>query len=387
MSFSFIQTPPIVSLAQSPVVFSVSSSAYIAQPNFQYIGLLTIWPQGYNGNTSDTSSVQTYTMTKYPSTQGYTGIFDVGRMVNSTQTNLIQQYSSSVSLFKFDSYYQYTSGSTYISSSLITSSVYQAIDGYQIFPEAIGQPLDTLTPFFPVLLDGPATQSIFIDNLGLGYYFNGNGYNSVTNIIYTDQSGNTGSYTPGASSAQIQTFPIGPAETGFPLSTLGLSSYSIQLYYGDNPAGVPVTYTIDCQQKYPNIRIKWKNRYAGFQYLNMDMINRQSFNSTKKTYQPQIGSWTGTTLSYNGFDSQTINYIVDSTQNIVCNTNWLDESWNDILKQLLVSDEIYWCVGDTEEVIPLTILTSNVTFKTGVVDHLIQYSFEFQRGQNYKLII
>ena len=111
------------------------------------------------------------------------------------------------------------------------------------------------------------------------------------------------------------------------------------------------------------------------------------FSTTKRSYQPQLGQWQARTLSYNEYDSQTLNYIVDSAQHISCNTNWLDESWNEILKQLLVSDEIYWCLENTSEVKPLTIVTSDIQFKTGVNDHLIQYSFEFAYGQGYKLII
>jgi hypothetical protein len=117
------------------------------------------------------------------------------------------------------------------------------------------------------------------------------------------------------------------------------------------------------------------------------MVNRQSMTANKRTYQPQIGSFTQRTLSYNEYDTQTLNYVVDANQTISCNTNWLSEDYNDILKQLLVSDEIYWMQYNTAAVKPLTIVTSNIQFKTGVVDKLIQYQFDFQFGQGYKLII
>jgi hypothetical protein len=259
------------------------------------------------------------------------------------------------------------------------------VDGYQVFPEPIGENLDAMTPHFPLLYDGPATQSVFVDNIGTGYAWSGLGYPNLTEILYTNQSGVTGSYS--VSGDGIVSFPIAPAEVGFPLSTLGLSQYTIQAYRGENPAGKEITYTIGCQQKYPNIRIKFKNRFGVLQYINMDMINRKSISSEKRTYQPQLGSWTKRVLEYNEWDSQTLNYIVDSKQNIICNTNWLDEEWNEILKQLLVSNEIYWCQENTTHVKPITIITSNIQFKTGVNDHLIQYSFEFQYGQGYKLII
>ncbi len=122
--------------------------------------------------------------------------------------------------------------------------------------------------------------------------------------------------------------------------------------------------------------------------MNFNLVSRQSFETTKRTYQPQLGSWEGTSLSYNDYDSATLNYIADSKQMISVNSNWLSEDYNEILKQLLVSDEIYWVYNEpSTSVRPLTISTSNIVFKTGVVDKLIQYQFDFDFGQPYKLII
>ena len=65
-----------MSLAQSPVVFSVSSSTLVGQANFQYIGELTIW----TGSVSASGSGNTWTLAKYPSSQGFTGIFDLNEV-------------------------------------------------------------------------------------------------------------------------------------------------------------------------------------------------------------------------------------------------------------------------------------------------------------------
>jgi len=388
MSYSFIQTPATMSLAQSPVIFSVSSSVNVGQPNFQYIGELAIW----TGSLSDSGSGDLWTLAKYPSSQGFTGIFDVSRILNSTMTELTQTNVSAVKYYKMDSYYRYQSGSNYITGSKISSAVFQGVDGYQIFPEPIGEQIYNITPHWPLMTDAPATQSIFIDNVGRQAVSIGDvGTSTPTTIEYVGDNGSSGSYNfsapTGNTNSLIVSYPVGPAEYDFPISTLNLGSYRLQAYNGTTPLGQSITYNITCQQKYPNIRIKWKNRFGEFDYLNFDMVNRKSISSDKRTYQPQLGSWTGRTLSYNEYDTQTLNYIVDSKQNILCNTNWLDEAWNETLKQLLVSTEIYWCLENTNEVKPLTIVTSNIQFKTGVNDHLIQYAFEFAYGQGYKLIL
>jgi hypothetical protein len=118
------------------------------------------------------------------------------------------------------------------------------------------------------------------------------------------------------------------------------------------------------------------------------MISRQSFSTERKTYQPQLGQWESSTFGYNNYDTATQAYIVDSKQMLSVNTNWLSEDYNEIIKQLLVSDEIYWITDEASGALkPLTIVTQNILFKTGVVDKLIQYQFDFQLGQPYKLIM
>ena len=83
----------------------------------------------------------------------------------------------------------------------------------------------------------------------------------------------------------------------------------------------------------------------------------------------------------------TKNYIVDANSSIQVNSFWVPQEQNDLFKQLLVADEIYWIYDEANNLVrPLTIETSNVLFKTGVVDKLIQYQFEFKYGQSYKLI-
>ena len=43
--------------------------------------------------------------------------------------------------------------------------------------------------------------------------------------------------------------------------------------------------------------------------------------------------------------------------------------------------------NDNEPVRPITIRTDSLVFKTGVNDKLVQYTFDFDWGQAYKLII
>jgi len=388
MALSITQTPALVSLAQSPIIFTVAESTPVyTSSSFQYVGELYYW----TGSLTNSSSLADYTIVKYPNTQNV-GIFDLNRIINSTLTPLAIVNTSSVQYFAVDFYYQWISGSSYVTGSHSRSQTYKALDGYGIFQEPIGQNITSSSIYWPLMTDGPATQSAFIDNTGNSGVYVGlaGGTNQPTKIVYTSNLGsadyNVSSST--ATSGQIYQYPIGPAQSGFPLSTSGLTYYTTQAYSGSVALSSPIKYNIDCIQKYPNVRIKWKNRYGQFDYFNFYMVSKETFSTERRTYQPQLGTWEGSTLSYQKYDTGNQAYIVDSKQGLSVNSFWIDQTYNDILKQLLVSDEIYWVYDEANNYVrPMTIVTQNIIFKTGVVDGLIQYQFDFQYGQPYKLIM
>jgi len=387
MSLSITQTPALVSLAQSPIIFTLSENTPVyTSSSFQYVGELYYW----TGSLTNSSSLSDYTIVKFPNT-ATVGIFDLNRIINSTLTDLAQANTSSVTSYAVDFYYQYFSGSTFITSSHLKSDTYKALDGYGVFQEPIGQNITSASIHWPLMTSGPVTQSALITNEGYSGVYTGTAGGVIpTKIVYTSNVG-TANYNVSSSTAstgQIYQYPIGPAETGFPITGSGLEYYTIQAYSGSSALGTSIKYNIVCNEKYPNVRVKFKNRFGQFDWINFNMVSRQSFGTERKTYQPQLGSWESSTFSYNNYDTATQAYIVDSKQMLSVNTNWLSEDYNEIIKQLLVSDEIYWITDEvTGALKPLTITTQNILFKTGAVDKLIQYQFDFQLGQPFKLIM
>ena len=387
MSLSITQNPATASLAQSPIVFTIAeNTGVVYSSSFQYYTDLYYW----TGSVNQSGSFK-YQLVKYPNAS-LVGIFDTSKILNSTLTDLRQTNPSNVKFYKIDAYYRYLSGSEYVTSSHVESNVYKALDGYGIFQEQINGPIYGKSPHWPLMSDGPVTQSFFPENTGtIGVYAQGAGDSTLvpTKVTYTSNLGSANITVSGSvsSSQQIQQVPLFPTETGFPFAS-SVEWYTIQAYNGSTALGTPIRFESACQQKYPNVRLKWKNRYGQFDYFNFYMVSRKSFKTEKRTYQPQIGSWQGSTLSYQNYDSQNLNYLVDSNQGIEVNTFWIPEAYNDILKQLMVSDEIYYVTTEsTDTLTPITIDSPSIEFKTGVVDGLISYKFEFRYGQGYKLII
>jgi hypothetical protein len=389
MSLSITQTPTFVSLAQSPLIFTLAeNTAVITSSSFQYTADLFIW----SGSVGAAPTASNYVLVKFPNLSNV-GIFDVSRIVNSTLTDYLQATPSSARYYKINANWQYKSGSTWITGSNVTSSVYTAIDGYSTFQEAISQPVYEKTPYWPLMTDGPVTQSAFIDNYGTsGIYVGATGDTLPNRIYYEGSNGDiqyVNVFTTGSSTTQlIADYPIGPGEASFPLSKIGLEWYIVRAQNGNDPIGASIRYDIVCPQKYPNVRIKWKNKYGQFDYFNFYGSSNQSFSTSQKVYQPTIGSWTSNQLTYQKYETGISNYTVSDIQTLVVNTQFIPQDYNDIIKQMLVSDEIYWVYDEAADLVrPLSIVNNNLRFKTGVVDKLIQYTFTFDLGQPYKLII
>ena len=387
MSLTITQNPATASLAQSPMVFTLSeSTAVISSSSFQYYADLYYW----SGDVATPPTQSNYTLVKYPNNSGV-GIFDVSKIMNSTLTDLRQTNPSNVKYYKIDGYYRYYTGTTYVTSSHVISSTFKALDGYGLFQEAINGPIYDKSPYWPMMSDGPVTQSFFPENAGnMGVFTAYAGETTPTKITYTSNLGTADIFvtSSSASSTLIQQVPEFPSSLTFPFSSIGLEWYTLQPFNGASALAPTIRYEFACIQKYPNVRIKWKNRYGQFDYFNFFMVNKKSFKTEKRTYQPQIGTWEGASLTYQDYDSQNLNYLSDSSQTMTVNTFWIPEDYNDILKQLMVSDEIYYVTTESsDKLTPITINTDTIAFKTNVVDGLIQYAFDFRYGQNYKLII
>ena len=390
MPITIIQTPASASLSQSPMIFTVSSSTDVTQSQFQYQLDLYYW----SGSLSNSSSAANYTLAKYPNNSSV-GIFDVSRIVNSTFNDSSYANPSYTKYVKANAYYRYYNGIEYITSTLASSSIFVALDGYDIFPNAIGTPLQSQSIYYPFLTDGPASQSVYVEHGGTLIVYKGN-LNTIipTRVVYSGSDGSVGAYnlvaTTNTTTTQIEEVPYCPNASGFPLTLLGTGdTYSIQAYSGSVSIGSKLNFNIECRKKYPNVRIWWKNRFGQFDKYNFNGVSEQ-FNTEARTYQPQLGNWNSRTFGYNSYDTSIQKYIIDSNEKITVNTDWLDESYNDIFKQLLVSEEIYWQYDEkvgSQQLKPLAVDTTSLDFKTHVVDKLIQYTISFSLGQGFKLIL
>ncbi len=413
MAITFLQTSGQVDFSQSPMVFAVSESnaeAYTSS-SMQFVMELKYW-QGNRLTGAPDEAI--YTLQKYPNPSG-SGIFDISRIVTSLFTEPRAANSSSIYNFQVNSYIQYQTSpsSSFFTGSHLGVTPGQSIDGYQLFQDplqgSLGDSIYDSTPFWPMMTDGPVSQSYFAENYGRMSIWTGQPVNQsyvAMGIVYSSSfAGEDNNIIIPVTESQestecVYTFPISPLEPDWPLTSDAdyVGNFEIFLvsgstnYDGSNKIGNSLHFDLECTKKYPNVRIKWKNRFGQWDYFNFNLVSRETFNTERSKYQPQIGTWASRTLTYNDYDSAIQNYITDSTLKLNVNTDYVNEDYNEIFKQLMVSDEIYWVyeegseLNNTEKLKPLAIDNTSFNLKTGVVDKLIQYQFTFTQGQGYKLI-
>jgi hypothetical protein len=413
MAITFLQTSGQVDFSQSPMVYAVSESnaeAYTSS-SMQFVMELKYWQGNRLTGAPDEAS---YTLQKFPNPSG-SGIFDVSRIVTSLFTEPRAANSSSIYNFSVESYIQYKTSpsSSFFTGSHLAVTAGQSIDGYQLFQDplqgSLGDTIYQSTPFWPMMTDGPVSQSYFAENYGRMSIWTGQPVNQsyiAMGIVYSSSFAGEDNniivpVTQSNESTQcVYTFPISPNEPDWPLDSdpNNIGNFEIFLvsgstnYDGSNKIGNSLHFDLECTKKYPNVRIKWKNRFGQWDYFNFNLVSRETFNTERSKYQPQIGTWASRTLTYNDYDSAIQNYITDSTLKLSVNTDYVNEDYNEIFKQLMVSDEIYWVyeegseLNNTEKLKPLAIDNTSFNLKTGVVDKLIQYQFTFTQGQGYKLI-
>ena len=430
MAVTILNYPATSSLVESPVLFQVNDTTDApTSSSFQFVCDLYHW-QG--DIVTDKPSTPSYVLNKFPVTD-YTGnpgtIFDVSPILNSTMSaSLADIYQGTFvqpihapRWFTAEFYGKYlnTTTQTYVTTSHQSVTGWDnfvALNGYNLWGERTGNAgLTSLTPFsqsvvnYPILSTVPtdATQSLL--NLDVPYYF------SVYNLKDNDTQGQvyqveistdvpSSTYTINLDSANAYTTSSRVAPNTliepFMFATMSQDGGSEVYIEVQDSLGAPIgqNITLDisqCQKKYEPQRIIFKNRYGAFDQFDFGLVSKRSFSTNVKSYK-QNALETPLYSTYDTFKGDAL-YYTEGIETLTVNTDYIDESFNEFFKGMLVSDEIYLVTAKPEATIdedglkatllPLVLTNNIVQFKTGVVDKLIQYTFEFKFSTPYKLTL
>ena len=131
----------------------------------------------------------------------------------------------------------------------------------------------------------------------------------------------------------------------------------------------------DCTGFTPQ-RFAWKNEFGVWDYFNFTKANNRVSNIDRKEYTQTFVDYSTTTnsVSYDQQRRGRVNHYNDVTKIRVANTDWLNQTEADNLREMFFSADVF-IQDETNTFIPVVITTANITERT---NDLAQKMFQYQ---------
>lgn len=137
---------------------------------------------------------------------------------------------------------------------------------------------------------------------------------------------------------------------------------------------VNIEYLTEC--KYEPFKVSFVNKYGviqGIYFFKRRNDSNQVMSDGYKSNALEIGA---SDVSYDTSMPQNKRYAVNSKDSITLNTGFVDEDFNEVIKELLLSENAW--IHEEGTVYPINPKTESLTFKKSVTDKLIDYSIDFE---------
>lgn len=152
------------------------------------------------------------------------------------------------------------------------------------------------------------------------------------------------------------------------VSEVGTDEY-IEVSYNDET----ITLLITDECRYTPVDIAYQNKEGAIAFMPFFKAKTETLTTTKETFQGRRGQ------PSSGFH-QFVDYNIQGKKKYKINSGFVDESMNEILTQMALSERIWEFIGGNY--IPLNIKSSSIEYKTRQKDRLINYEIEFEYAFN-----
>lgn len=133
---------------------------------------------------------------------------------------------------------------------------------------------------------------------------------------------------------------------------------------------ITTTLLITDECRYTPVDIAFQNKEGALQIMTFFKAKKDSISIESQKYEGNMGQG----------KHQYIKYNVQSKSKFNVNSGFLREDKNETVKQLLLSQRVWWINGTVN--VPLNVSTSSPELKTRQNDRLINYQIEFEYAFN-----
>jgi hypothetical protein len=156
-----------------------------------------------------------------------------------------------------------------------------------------------------------------------------------------------------------------------------------ELYIASDSGTEVVKISTEPCSKYEPYKVTFINKFGALQDMYFSLKSTESLNTTGETYKANAVDFG--TLTYGTYKPQVSQYNKMGKESISLNTNYLSEEYNEVIKQLMMSEQVWLTRLDNpapdsnnlETVLAVIPKTQSVTYKTSLNDRLVQYTVDF----------
>jgi hypothetical protein len=235
-----------------------------------------------------------------------------------------------------------------ISGNIASINYFRGFDGW------VDYTLNTL---------GVATQSTVKNLTRCSYQYISARLSSINTIVYTTDDGNTDTLTNGDYGNDVTSvFPVVPSG----LTITNSNSITIE---GKNISNTVVwTLNYDIVTPYDDTyTIGFINRYGVWEFIDMVGRKKKKLSISREDY-----------VRYDLGQSQ--NYNTNASRELELNTGWVDDAFEEVVEDLLLSEYIILYTGDVSTSTKLVMDSKSINIDNQRSDKMINYSFDFKEA-------
>jgi len=149
-----------------------------------------------------------------------------------------------------------------------------------------------------------------------------------------------------------------------------------ELYINSDSGTEVVKIITETCSRFEPYKVTFVNKFGVLQDLWFNLKSVERLNTSGETYKANVVNFD--TLAYGTYNPQVAQYNKLGKESITLNTNYLSEEYNEVIKQLMMSEQVWLTkLTDTELVLGVIPTTQSVTYKTSLNDRLVQYTIDF----------
>lgn len=411
------EEPNSIAFARSPILFAVYDALY-TNTDFQYTCDVYVWQHSGSNPDSTKPASPNYELAKYPSPNG-TATFNIQHLVSDFLRTKQYTFSNENDTYEMYCYVavdlNYTYGTT--TGTAIELDTFVVLDGYNYYMDGVNYLTDTNLGINAssgyvsrVLSDSGECEattcipSALLSLTGQGYHMTDRPlsmymptgtsmrqyvYNDSTSLVYktvlTVNGEETVEYINSGYTNQIASIRVGSSEVQSLMTAVGYTTeieyYTLQGFDSDDvPITQKYTFTIQEPCKYGFKNMQFLNRYGVWDNVILYGTERETLEVEREDiFKSILSTSTSPAMSYDTQRGQFGMFTGTGREMVTVNTGWISEDWNEVLKQMMMSEHLY----DADSLQPYTIVTDSLQIRTSLNDKLSNYTFELKKANTF----